>query len=126
MTIIIKTIPHKYQRYSTVGDWFFDDSGDLQIRVSDLGDDKMNAAIALHEMAEALMCKANGVSQKEVDDFDMQFEAQRQEGNLEQPGDNVLAPYFIEHGVASGIERIFAAEMGIDWNAYTKAIEALP
>ena len=37
MNITIKTIAHDKQRYDTVGDWWFDDEGDLQIRVSRVG-----------------------------------------------------------------------------------------
>ena len=32
MNVCIKIIPHKEQRYPTVGDWFFDVNGDLFIQ----------------------------------------------------------------------------------------------
>ena len=57
MNIHIETINHKDQRYDTAGDWFFDLSGDLYIKVSDTTNWKYNALIALHELIEVLLCK---------------------------------------------------------------------
>ena len=70
--IFIETIPHSKQRYETCGDWWWDDDGEtLQIRVSDTGDWRYNAAVAIHELTEVLLCRDHGVSQEAADGFDM-------------------------------------------------------
>ena len=40
------------------------------------------------------------------------------EGNLDEPGDCPDAPYKRQHCVATGVERIMAAMLGVDWKAY--------
>lgn len=124
MKIIIETIPHKDQRYETVGDWFWED-GDLRIRVSELGNWKYEACVAVHELVEVLLCKSDGVQQQDVDAFDMQYEKDRQEGDESEPGDDNLAPYRKQHCVATGVERVLAAELGLSWKEYDAAINAL-
>jgi hypothetical protein len=42
-----------------------------------------------------------------------------------EPGDHPGAPYHREHVFATRIERLLAEELGVDWNAYSAAIEAL-
>ena len=119
MEIHIKTIPHGEQRYSTTGDWWW--AGEtLEMRVSVLGDWRYSVLIALHELVEALLCKAHGVTTDAVDAWDMGPGA-----NLEEPGDDPRAPYHREHDAASALERMLAHEFGIDWNAYDDAVIAL-
>lgn len=126
MKIVIETIPHANQRYSTCGDWFYDEEGTLQIKVSELSDWRMSACVALHEMAESFMCRHSDITQVMVDTFDKEFEANRPEGNLDEPGDSPQAPYSKQHGIASGIERVFGAELKVDWNKYANEIDELP
>lgn len=126
MNIRIETIPHGQQRYPTVGDWFFDSHGDLVIKVSELGDWRYEALVAVHELVEVLLCKHQGVSQEEVDKFDIEFEKARVEGNVDEPGDDVRAPYRRQHCLATAIERVMAAEFGVAWNDYNDAIQKLP
>lgn len=145
MKIIIETIPHSEQRYPTVGDWYYteepkfiennDGTGTreptgieqvLHIKVSKMENWRYEALVAIHELAEVLMCKFAGVTQEQVDMYDMEFEKNRKPGDVSEPGDYVAAPYFKQHGVASGIERIIGAELGVDWNNYADAVEALP
>lgn len=123
MNINIKTIPHEEQRYETIGDWLFEENGDLQIRVSEmgLGNEKYEALVAVHELIEALLCKDQGVSGQEVDEFDKQFELDRESGKHsleEEPGDDPAAPYQSEHFFATTVERLMAQAMGVDWKIY--------
>lgn len=130
MKTIIEVIPHKKQRYPTCGDWFFKKNGDLVIRVSkEVGSWREQYLVAVHELVEVLMCKHDGVSQKAVDKFDIKFEKERESGkhsNEAEPGDESSAPYYRQHQVASGVERILGAQLGVDWNTYADNIEALP
>src|SRR5271170_1479712 len=113
--IVIETIPHDKQRYETVGDWWIGSEGTIHIRVSDMKDWHKEAAVAVHELVEVLLCRDRGIAQVEVDDFDKAFEARREEGNTDEPGDDPQAPYQQEHCFATGIERLLCAEFGLDW-----------
>jgi hypothetical protein len=119
MKIIIESIPHLQQRYNTVGDWWFDPDGTLQIRVSEAADERHAFLVAFHELVEVTLCKERGITQAQVDMFDMAF---KDEG---EPGDDKLAPYYREHQFAMGMERLMAAEMGVDWVHYEAGLDAL-
>jgi hypothetical protein len=126
MNITLKSIPHSSQRYSTVGDWLVDDvTGDITILVSDMGNEDYNLLVALHELIEVKLCQKRGITQQAVDDFDKAFEAKRKEGNEDEPGDDESAPYRREHFCATNIERIMSAELGVVWDQYDKAVNAL-
>lgn len=130
MKITISTIPHKNQRYKTVGDWSFDPSGDfLQIYVSDMGNADYETLVALHEVTEAILCKKRGIDGKDVTKFDKIFEEARESypeifGDTE-PGDHPRAPYNAEHAFASRLEHSVAMELGIDWQAFNQAVNEL-
>ena len=129
MNITIKTIPHQEQHYDTVGDWWFDEEGDLQIRVSrtpgklpPVNDWKYEALVAFHELAEAILCKDRGVSAAEVDAFDNSFIPSAM---IDEAGDRSDCPYRREHFFATTVERLLAAELGVDWNDYAEAVNEL-
>lgn len=119
MKITIETIPHKEQRYETVGDWYFEENGDLHIKVSQFGDWRSPALVAVHELIEVLICKHHGIDQKAVDEFDMKFKG---EG---EPGDDPNAPYATEHCFATGIERLLAGALGLKWKIYEEELNEL-
>ena len=118
MNVEIKVIPHKSQRYSTVGDWQFQKGMNLLITVSDMKNWKYEALIAVHELLEVLLCKDRKISLKSVDKFDMLFEALRKEGNTAEPGNNKSAPYYKEHQFATKIEKMLAKELKVNWKKY--------
>jgi hypothetical protein len=125
LPINIKTIPHSEQRYPTCGDWFYGEDKSLQIRVSQMEDDRYEFLVALHELVEVKLCEWCGVTQKMVDDFDMEYEKNRKEGDDSEPGDSPSAPYRLQHCIATGVERIAAAALRVDWASYESAINAL-
>jgi hypothetical protein len=108
----------------TGADWFWDDDGDLCVRVSKLSDWRREVALGLHEAIEAVLCKHNGVSQEAVDAFDRQYEATHT-SDL-NAGDDSAAPYRHEHSLATACERMIAAEFDIPWADYDKELEAIP
>lgn len=124
MNIVIETIPHGDQRYETVGDWWFGPDV-LHIRVSAMGDWKKEALIAFHELAEALLCKDRDITDEQVTAFDRKFEANRQPDDNSEPGDDAAAPYRREHFFATTVERLLAAELGVDWQDYDYTIGEL-
>lgn len=119
--ITIKTIPHHLHRYDTVADWEFDQkSGWLTIRVSDMNNWRYEMLVAVHELVEALLCAHGGITQEVVDKFDFAYKGDG------EPGDDPNCPYSGPHSIATGIERILAACMGISWSKYEDALDALP
>lgn len=126
MKIEITTIPHDQQRYPTCGDWQFVD-GTLQIRVSDMNDDRYEFLVGIHEAIEAFLAlnRLGAAVEKSLDDFDMQYEKDRKDGDTSEPGDDIRCPVYVEHQIATGIERILAAQLGVDWNTYDQGVNDL-
>jgi hypothetical protein len=125
--ILIQVIKHENQRYPTVGDWTFVGQNNLVIHVSDLGDTKMNCLIAVHELIEALLCKfaVPEITSTQVDEFDIEFERQRKEGDTSEPGNDPRAPYHFQHLSATIIEKYFAIALGVSWDEYEKRVNSL-
>jgi hypothetical protein len=125
MNIMIRTVPHEQQRYPTVGDWEINDSernepaDSMRITVSDLGDWRMEALVAIHELVEALLCKWRGITQAMADEWDWAAAVET------EPGDDPECPYRNEQFVATTMERILATELGVDWLKYEQLIAAL-
>lgn len=130
--ILIQDIPHREQRYNTCGDYFEEkleyspELGGyptlLHVKVSKLPSRREMFLVAIHELIELALCEAEGIGIEEIDRFDMQ-EGMDIEGI--EPGDHPDAPYYKQHQIASGIERILAAEMGVDWLTYERHIAEL-
>jgi hypothetical protein len=124
MNIIIKTIPHKHQRYETVGDYF--KIGELDtILVSNMGNPDYEFLVAVHELVEMYLCQRRGISERSICSFDIKFEKNRKEGNLDEPGDDPKAPYQNEHNFATAVERMVCAALGVKWKEYEKAVNKL-
>lgn len=148
--VVIETVPHSEQRYNTVGDWFFrqeaitkrvdiglggpkfDIVETLVVRVSDTGNWRWNMALALHEFAEAILCTSSGVSQDEVDKWDMEWSLRQHLIEDLEPGDDVNAPYHKQHREATALEMEFHQEFSssgsdamIDWQNYEDKLEEL-
>ncbi|QQG48181.1 MAG: hypothetical protein HY247_05340 [archaeon] len=126
MEFTISQVPHKKQRYETVGDWI--PGKPAEIRVSKMKDQRYVFLVALHEMIEYELCKMNGISDREVVAFDVNFESERRR-NLHpmdaEPGNDPRAPYREEHDFATMIEMMVAQKLGVSWSAYGKAVLAL-
>jgi hypothetical protein len=125
---IYRTIPHKYHEYPTVGNYNWTEDGLLVIFVSDMNNEDYEYLVMMHEQIEAHLCKKRGILEKDISDFDIQFEKDRALGLHspdEEPGDSFLAPYNREHVFASKIERMLANELGVDWKEYEKTITDL-
>jgi hypothetical protein len=119
MNVHVKIIPHKKQRYDTVGDWWFDKKGDLQIRVSRMKDRRYEQLVSLHEQVEALLCDEEGITEEEVTAFDIGFLG------VGEPGNQTNCPYALQHKIATQFERTLAIELGVDWNSYEQEINGL-
>jgi hypothetical protein len=125
MEIHIKTIPHSRQRYETVGDYWIDRQGVIQIRVSSMRSEISEQLVAIHELVEVVMCKWRMMDIKEIDKFDKEFEAQRKEGNLDEPGFDPKSPYRNEHAIATAVELMICAHLNIPWKEYEAKVNSL-
>jgi hypothetical protein len=127
--ISIRAIPHSQQRYETVGDWRFEttiqDGEHLIIHVSKMSDWRYEFLVVVHELIEVFLCRHEGITQKQVDKFDMTYEKKRAEGDTSEPGDAKHAPYKSQHCIATGVERILAAVLGVCWKTYDDEVNSL-
>lgn len=118
MRIVIETRPMAAMRYRTPGDYWVEEDGSLYITVAEeLGDD-MAFLVAIHELAEFWLTRKHGMSEELITMFDEEFEKARKPGDESEPGDSPQAPYHIEHGFATSIERMMCAALGINWKEY--------
>src|ERR1022692_2071034 len=117
LNIEIKTISHDEHRYPTTGDYFRDGKR-LCLRISEMGNKKYELLVAVHELVERILCEARGITDREIDTFDMASSAN-------EPGDDPNSPYHREHVFASRIERMLAHELGVEWEDYESSIDQL-
>lgn len=123
MNINIQIIPESEQRAEVNGaDWYFDQAGNLQVRVSQMTDWRYETLLAIHEAVEAIMCKHNGVTQQSVDIFDQEYD--KTHTFDVDAGDDARAPYRREHCFATAIERILCGELNVIWDAYENELKA--
>lgn len=132
--IVIEVVPHSEQRYETVGDYFVrsfidgitrEEGEELAIRVSRMEDWRHVAMVAIHELTEVCLCANDDVEIADIDQFDMDFEAARPEGNLDEPGDAPFAPYARQHCFATAVERMMCAAFGLSWKEYEDKVNSL-
>jgi len=115
---IIVTKPKDMRLNVDGADWYFDAKGDLIVKICPMSGWKFEALLGIHEAVEALMCKSNGVTVKQVDDFDQIYDLEHPLDDDSEAGDDPRAPYEREHCLATSIERILCAELGVHWKIY--------
>lgn len=128
MIIHIETIEHSVQNYETVGNYWEDENGVLQIRVSEMNNEMYNGMVATHELIEFLLTRHKGVKEEVITKFDLEYEEKRKRGEVEElsePGFDNNSPYLLEHSFATSVELGMCAMAGISWNDYNKKVESL-
>lgn len=126
--IEFQVIPHKDQRYETVGDYFRTRDGVIHFRVSDMHNPAYEFAVFIHELTEWFFCRLVGITIEEIDEFDMKFEADRllkRHSPTEEPGNHPAAPYRLQHRFATKIERQIIKAAGARWDIYGEVVENL-
>lgn len=127
----LRTISHRRQRYDTSGDyfkrgpqWFF--------RISRMKDKRYCWLVLCHEFIEWCLCQLHSIKQKDIDRFDLAYEARRNHKRTpcgckyrEDPGDDIHAPYYQEHRVATQCEQIIAKALDVEWDKYEQAVDQL-
>jgi hypothetical protein len=124
--ITIKTIPNDSQAYPTVGDWFYDKHGTLQIRASKMSDKRYEMILILHELTEAFAASQNKVPEPIVTEFDLKYEQEMKDGKIpsyiDEPGFHPDCPYQAEHLLATSVEMALASALGVKWALYEKEL----
>jgi len=121
----IETIPHDNQRYPTVGDYWLDETGVEQIRVSEMMDWRYEVLVAVHELVEMALTRHRGIAEGAITEFDIKFEQDKEKGLVVgEAGDNVNAPYQKEHFFATNLERLLAGELDVNWSEYDRYVDA--
>jgi hypothetical protein len=123
--IYIRVIPHDQQRYETVGDYWYDKDGVLQVRVSDMGNELYEKMVIIHELVEEALTKHKGITEQQIMDFDLYYEKRREQGLVpedSEPGFDNNAPYLFEHSLATSFEMMMCAHAGISWNDYDSTV----
>jgi hypothetical protein len=120
MRIQIETVPHAQQRYETTGDWWWDPDDTLQMRVSAL------AELAPRRTDRCSRARGGAALQGSRCVYGSGRRVRHGSGErIGWPGDDPRAPYHREHEFAGCVERLLAHELGIDWNDYEDALDAL-
>lgn len=128
LLMLAEEIPHQDQRYPTCGDYFTGPTGLLHFRISSMPDWRYARLVLIHELIEQTLCQDAGVSEKAIDAFDIKFEGERARGKhspTDEPGDDPRAPYRRQHLMATAIEKMLAAALGVNWKVYDAAVSAL-
>lgn len=129
MNIHIQTIPHSLQRYDTCGDYWFEKNGDLEVRISSMGNMFFEALVMFHELTELFLCLRRGIPFEDIDKFDINYEKEREKGLHkpdDEPGWDKKAPYHKEHVFAEmKVERPLARALKIAWGKYADAVGKL-
>lgn len=123
--IVIKTVPHSRQRYNTVGDYYYTIWGTRLILVSKMGDWRNEIPVAIHELIETTLCRNDGVTDEDVDRFDLEHDQNRAPGDASEPGDDPNAPYHSQHVYATKVEAEVCKKLGLDWEVYDVGIQQL-
>lgn len=116
LKVDIQTIPHRFQRYDTLGDWAGNERHRM-VFVSEMANNDYEFLVALHELIEHALCLKRNITDEEVCKFDMNFTGDG------EPGDQPDAPYHKEHQFANKIEQLVTQELGIDSEEYEQFLE---
>jgi len=115
--IHISIIPVGCQRQGwNYGDYFVNERGGLEIRVSEFINPVDALALIHHELNEAWNCASTGISYEDIDKFDLAHH------ETEDPGLLKCAPYHSQHMDAEQIERLICHQNGRDWEDHYNSV----
>ena len=121
MNINLKIIPQDEHRFTTIGDWWVDEKGVLQMRISKMADWRYEVAVLFHELIEFFVCKHLGIETKECDEFDLFYETQYEKGLIDrskEAGFDKRCPYQKGHRWGARFERLIIWILGASWKKY--------
>lgn len=128
MNINIEIIPQKEHRFTTIGDWWVDENGNLQVKISKMADWRYEIAVLFHELIEFFICKHLGITTEECDEFDAFYETQYEQGIIDrskEAGFDKRCPYRKGHIWGARFERMIVFLLGASWKKYIKDCDDL-
>lgn len=119
--IILTTIPHANHRYPTAGDYQKVKDGWV-VKVSDLGDWRLNLLLAVHELVELSLTQNDGIPEDLVTRWDKDYARSHPD---DEPGECPHCPYHWQHQQAEAVEQFVSILLGVKWHDYKKALNSL-
>jgi hypothetical protein len=116
--IVIEVRDPDQMRYASYGDWQTK-NGEGMISISDTGIPGCNAALMVHELAEYLLCRRDGISEHVVDAWDFTH------ADAEEPGELAGCPYRTQHLAATILEFALLCSFGEGPESYDAALSAI-
>ncbi len=120
--MIVLTVPDNQQPYKTPGSYFWNEKGQLVIKVSEMNNWKYSYLVAIHEIVESQLCIEHGIPLTAIDSFDRQWHY-IPGSSIEEPGADPRAPYHKEHMKSLEIEENMCKALGEQWIPYNKKME---
>jgi hypothetical protein len=117
--INIKVLPRKRMRYRTCGD-YWEKRKSLEIRVVEQVNEDYEFLVAVHELVEFYITRKRGIKEEDIMKYDLDWEDRTDK--VDEPGNQEDCIYKKEHRFAENLERLIAAELGIDWQLYDKEL----
>ena len=122
--IRVDSIPHLDQRYPTIGDWQThpvpgSTADILQIRVSRMPNSIHEYPLIIHELVEALLCHAAGISDTDVDGWDFMHRPDL------DPAADPRCPYHAQHIAATDLEYRMCQHLGIPLDEYNTELQRI-
>jgi len=108
-------------RYPTLGDYYYKKDGTLKFEIAETGNFLYNKMILVHELIEQALTERRGITAELIDAFDLNYEKERESGKHgkgDEPGFDIRCPYYPEHTLATAVEMIICAHVGVSWAKY--------
>lgn len=127
--IEVQTIPHTEQGPSKIcAQWYWDENGIVQVRVSKLGNLDMERLLIMHEVSEVLASAHDSdMDDISTDKIDQEFLELRNTGKLPadlvEPGFYKKSPYRWAHHFATASELALATHLHVDWIEYQRRLD---
>jgi len=123
-------------RFDDVGDYNFEiaskgHSGNnviLKIYVAEMGNEKYEFLVALHEFIESYLLYLRGADFQGIDEWENQFTKETRKGLRPEnaiAGEQEDCPYKDEHRLAIEVEKMVAKYLGVNWEEYEKYLDEL-
>ena len=129
LKINIQVISHKEQGPAKVtAQWWTDEAGVIQVRISRLGDIRAELLHLVHELVEIACSITHPEIMDDVltDAYDEEFLRKRAAGELplghEEVGFGENCPYSGGHHAASGVELMICPHMDLNWVDYDNRV----
>ena len=124
--IVIEAKSATEMRMRTGADYHEVSMDEVHIDIVDTGNWRMNFLLAAHGFIEYILVKASGIPIKDIEEFDKNFELDRASGIHgihSEPGDQPDCPYASCHSVATGVERLMAVLLRVNWADFASVVD---